>query len=73
MTSILVRQEYKQCFLYVLAKGFSDRVDDLRAICIVNDQEYLDGDVFYVKEDPDLYCVCLPGYGGNDKMIIPSN
>ncbi|XP_011167652.1 uncharacterized protein LOC105201362 [Solenopsis invicta] len=37
-----------------------------RAICIVNGKEYKDGEHFPVENEPDLYCVCQPGYEGNN-------
>ncbi|XP_011167657.2 uncharacterized protein LOC105201364 isoform X1 [Solenopsis invicta] len=37
-----------------------------RAICNVNGEEYRDGERFTVKSEPDLKCVCQPGYEGRN-------
>ncbi|XP_018352480.1 PREDICTED: uncharacterized protein LOC108754562 [Trachymyrmex septentrionalis] len=33
-----------------------------RPFCIVNNHRYLDGEYFKVNEEPDLICICQPGY-----------
>ncbi|KYN12308.1 hypothetical protein ALC57_15539, partial [Trachymyrmex cornetzi] len=33
-------------------------------ICDINGQTYLDGESFIVDEEPDLICICQPGYEG---------
>ncbi|KAG7199608.1 hypothetical protein KM043_014211 [Ampulex compressa] len=37
-----------------------------RATCVVDGETYKDGEHFEAKEDPDLKCVCLPGYTGEN-------
>ncbi|XP_011167658.1 uncharacterized protein LOC105201365 [Solenopsis invicta] len=37
-----------------------------RAICNVDGMEYRDGEYFTVESEPDLTCVCQPGYEGNN-------
>jgi len=37
-----------------------------RAICNVNGKEYRDGEYFKVESEPDLNCVCQPGYEGKN-------
>ncbi|XP_012539782.2 kielin/chordin-like protein isoform X1 [Monomorium pharaonis] len=37
-----------------------------RAICNVNGKEYKDGEYFTIENEPDLNCVCQPGYEGQN-------
>ncbi|XP_011641422.1 uncharacterized protein LOC105429889 [Pogonomyrmex barbatus] len=37
-----------------------------RAICNVDGKEYKDGEYFTVESDPDLSCICQPGYEGQN-------
>ncbi|XP_032674879.1 kielin/chordin-like protein [Odontomachus brunneus] len=37
-----------------------------RATCIVNGKTYRDGEYFEVEDDPELNCICQPGYEGKN-------
>lgn len=50
--------------LFELINYSAENPED-RAICDVDGKEYRDGEYFNVAEDPDLNCVCQPGYLGN--------
>jgi len=39
-----------------------------RAVCNVDGKEYKDGEYFNVESEPDLICVCQPGYEGKDNL-----
>ncbi|KYM97702.1 hypothetical protein ALC62_11603 [Cyphomyrmex costatus] len=39
-----------------------------RSVCNVNGEYYLDGQSFEVQNEPNLKCVCQPGYNGNDTV-----
>ncbi|KYN12303.1 hypothetical protein ALC57_15534 [Trachymyrmex cornetzi] len=37
-----------------------------KPVCIVNGHEYFDGEYFKVNKEPDLLCICQPGYEGKN-------
>ncbi|KAH0951658.1 hypothetical protein HN011_011268 [Eciton burchellii] len=37
-----------------------------RATCIVDGETYVDGEYFSIREQPELSCICLPGYEGKN-------
>lgn len=43
---------------------FSAESPEDRAECTVGDRTYRDGEYFGVESEPDLMCVCQPGYEG---------
>lgn len=57
----------KICVQYLnsYSRLLAEKPED-RAICNVDGKEYRDGEYFSVESDPDLNCVCQPGYEGKD-------
>ncbi|XP_011684391.1 PREDICTED: kielin/chordin-like protein [Wasmannia auropunctata] len=39
---------------------------EARAVCNVDGKEYKDGEHFKIESDPDLSCICQPGYEGKN-------
>lgn len=56
--------EYINKTLYVSVEKPEDR-----ATCIVNGKTYEDGEYFEVKNEPELSCICQPGYEGKNVII----
>ncbi|EFN76038.1 hypothetical protein EAI_16141, partial [Harpegnathos saltator] len=43
----------------------SEKPEDV-ATCVVNGKTYKDGEYFTVEEDPEMTCICQPGYEGKN-------
>lgn len=38
--------------------------------CVVNGKTYKEGEYFKAEEDPEMTCICQPGYEGNENALM---